>query len=101
MDLDDILEADTFDRATLVTLAERIRASTTLEQFIYRESELDEVWRLVDMAVAQAGGASDRTRLEELRRAIMETHDLVGIDHRPAAAANRLNEALLAGMADG
>jgi len=100
MDLDDILEAESFDRATLTTLAERLRASKTLEHFVYRESELDEVWRLIDVAVARADNATQRARLTQLRAAVVEAHDLVGVDHRPAAAANRLSEAILAGLAD-
>jgi hypothetical protein len=99
MDLDDVMEAQDFDRATLGTVAERLRGSRTLEQFIYREAELDEVWRLLDTAVLHAGSLEERMRLTQLREAVVEAHDLVGAEHNPQAAANRLSEAVLAGLA--
>ena len=99
MDIDDILEAEDFGRATLTRLADRLRASTTLEQFIYRETELDEVWRLVDVAMSAAETSAERLRLAALREAVVTAHDMVGIEHRPVAAASRLGEAVLAGLA--
>ncbi|MBC2778909.1 hypothetical protein [Parasphingopyxis marina] len=100
MDLDDIMEVTAVDRATLKMLAERLRGSSSFEHFIYREAELDEAWRLIDLALATPDSGGDRKRLEDLRLAIAEAHDLVGVDHRPLAAAVRLEEAILADLAE-
>ena len=100
MDLDDILEADACDRATVSKLVDRLRGSRTPEQLIYRETELDELWRLVEAAVRQTAEPGARERLTRLRDAVEAAHDLVGVEQRPEAAAARLQEALIAGLAD-
>ncbi|MEO9132524.1 MAG: hypothetical protein ABI240_15125 [Sphingomonas sp.] len=76
---------------------DRIQRSSSDEQFIYRESELDELWRLVDVALG--GGDVDNSRdpeqLRQMRDAIHRAHDLVGMDGKPLEAAATLREALL------
>lgn len=78
--------------ATLQMLCIRIETSTSIEQLIYRESELDEVWRLADGALADANrncaGALEVGRIESLRALAMQVHDLLGVaEDAPAAAA--------------
>ena len=68
---------------TLAQLITRIELSRTEAQFIYRECELDEVWRLLD-------GGDDA----DLLAAVARAHDLVGMEGRPREAAQALREAL-------
>lgn len=97
MDLDTILPVDSISDITIQTLVDRIQRSSSDEQFIYRESELDELWRLVDVALG--GGDVDNSRdpeqLRQMRDAIHRAHDLVGMDGKPLEAAATLREALL------
>lgn len=87
--LDDIHDVDDYTQITIRALIDRIERSTTPEQFIYRETELDEMWRLVDIRLRHAEGA-ERTSLEALRKAIVAAHDLIGMDEKPAEAAQAL-----------
>jgi hypothetical protein len=79
---------------TLQALAARLEASDTEMQLVYRETELDELWRWADVALAQA--QRDRRSRDalahwaEVRAEIMRIHDLVGIDTDLAAAAQGL-----------
>jgi len=97
VDLDTILPVETMSDLTIQTLVERLQRSRTPEQFIYRESELDELWRLVDIAL-RAGTSADmrgEERLRQMRDAIHRAHDLVGMDGKPLEAAAALREALI------
>lgn len=89
VDLDDIHDVDDYSGATLGAMIDRLERSTTGEQFIYRETELDEMWRLVDIRLIQAGG-EERAALLVLREAIMRAHDLVGMEGKPMEAARLL-----------
>lgn len=96
MDLDDVMPVENFSDLTLQTLADRLARTRTPEQCIYRESELDEVWRLVDIAM-RAGdpdGLRDSEKLRQMRDAIHRAHDLVGMEGKPLEAAEALREAL-------
>ncbi len=99
VDPDSMVQIDDFSTATLGALAERLHASKRTEQLIYRESELDELWRLVEAELAAArrapGRAGEIERLEALSALAWEVHDLVGVDEDAPAAARRLREALL------
>ncbi|MBO0893388.1 MAG: hypothetical protein J2O39_03340 [Acidimicrobiales bacterium] len=84
--------------ATIEGVARRLRGSQGFVQLVYRESELDALWSLADLAVGKAAeheppeeagplgvegaGPEDRRQLRDL---IHEAHDLV--------AASRTNEA--------
>lgn len=84
--------------ATIEGIARRLRSSRGFVQLVYRESELDALWSLADLAVGKAAehdppegagplgvegaGPEDRRQLRDL---IHEAHDLV--------AASRTNEA--------
>ncbi|MCW3838334.1 hypothetical protein ACFQ1E_20005 [Sphingomonas canadensis] len=97
MDLDSILPIENMSDLTIQTLVDRIQRSRTDEQFIYRESELDELWRLVDIAL-RAGdpdGLRDAAQLRQMRDAIHRAHDLVGMEGKPAEAAAALRGALV------
>ena len=96
MDLDDVIAVENFSDLIIQVLADRLARSKTAEHCIYRESELDELWRLLDIAV-RAGdpdGLRDQASLIKLRDIVHRAHDLVGMDSAPVAAAAMLREAL-------
>lgn len=98
MDLDDAIAVENFSDLTIQTLADRLQRTKTAEQCIYRESELDELWRLLDIAVRSSALAEighDPARLALMRDIVHRAHDLVGMDDRPQEAATVLREALL------
>jgi hypothetical protein len=86
-------------RSVMLQLIERIKKSRTDEQLVYRESEIDEVWLLIDAEIAEArwagGKAADIGRLEAFKTAIMEVHDLIAVERNVGTAAVRLRESLL------
>lgn len=87
--LDDIHDVDDYSELTIRAMIDRLERSTTPEQFIYRETELDEMWRLVDIRIRIADGA-EKAALEDMRGAIVRAHDLVGMEGQPLDAANEL-----------
>ena len=97
MDLDDILPVENFSDLTIQTLADRLQRTRTAEQCIYRETELDEVWRLIDIAVRSGDpdGLRDNETLRLMRDAVHRAHDLVGMDNKPLEAAAALREVLI------
>lgn len=96
MDLDSIFPVDNLSDLTLQTLVDRIARSTSEEHFIYRETELDELWRLADMAVSRGDLVGHRSpeQVLAMRAAIHRAHDLVGMDGKPLEAAEALRAAL-------
>lgn len=97
MDLDDIYDVTDYSQATLRAMIARLRQSRSQEQFVYRETELDEMWRLVDidLKLADSPTAAWR-RLTDLRTHIARAHDLVGMDDQPMEAAQVMETALQA-----
>ncbi|HEX7711093.1 MAG TPA: hypothetical protein VF418_09135 [Sphingomonadaceae bacterium] len=96
MDLDDIIPVENFSDLTIQTLADRLQRTRTAEQCIYRETELDELWRLIDIAV-RAGdpdGLRDGETLRRMRDAVHRAHDLVGMENKPIDASAALREVL-------
>ena len=91
-------EIDAFDAQSLTALIARLERSHSLEHLIYREAELDEVWRLVDGALREArrqrAGGEAVALLEALKTMIFKVHDLVGVDEDPKAAAVELRAGL-------
>jgi len=88
---------DDFSDETLRNIVAHLEESTTFEHFIYRESELDEVCRLVDDALRDSQGRVDeqrRARWHVIFDAARDAHDLVGIEE-PARAAERLRQILV------
>ena len=83
-----------FTDKSLLTLIRRIERSHTPEHMIYREAELDEVWRLVDGALrdfrARGGTKEVAAILERLRAIVMRAHDFVGVNSDVVKAAAEL-----------
>ena len=93
-DVDSTVDLVDYRADTLLRTAQRIGASKTTEQMIYREAELDEVWRLIDMDRAQAPADSPRHgELGRLLELVRRAHDLVGQDEDASAAAALVQEA--------
>lgn len=96
MDLDDVIPVENFSDLTIQVLVDRLQRTRSAEQCIYRESELDELWRLLDIAV-RAGdpeGLRSKDTLSRMRDAVHKAHDLVGMDGKPKEAADMLRTAL-------
>jgi len=95
MSLDDIHDIDDYSEITMQAMIDRLRRSRSEEHFVYRETELDEMWRVVDISINRAlGGSLELAGLNELRRVIECAHDLVGMEGKPVEAAEAL-EAIL------
>jgi hypothetical protein len=91
-DLDDVIEIREVGPELLRTLANRIAQSSTWEHMVYRENEIDQVWRLIDRPRPLTDLPPET--LKRLQANIMAIHDLVGVDHRPAEAAALLEQVL-------
>jgi len=95
--IDETFEPHDFSVATLATISERIARSRSLEEFVYRESELDDLWRILDYAVKDAhwiGDARHAGRLEIIRAHVQSAHDHVAADvPAPAEAMAALRHA--------
>jgi len=96
LNLNDVLPIENFSDLTIQILADRLQRSTTAEQHIYRESELDELWRLLDVAVRRGDpeGIREKAWLVAMRDSAHKAHDLVGMDGRPKEAAEVLRAVL-------
>jgi hypothetical protein len=68
--------------ATVKTIIAQIEASTTGDHLVYRESELDALWSLADMAVRRSEPGA-----VALRDLLWSAHDLVGEGRCEAAIA--------------
>ena len=86
------------DRApkTLLALADRIEATRDDMHLVYRETELDELWRWIDADIDDTRASRDAAALPELlalKAEVMAIHDLVGgVDADTSNAARRLRE---------
>lgn len=93
MSLNQALPVDDFGNGTLLLLIERLEASSSFQQYIAREAEMDDVWRHVETALknARSAGAPPKqvARLQRLMDAVMAAHDLVAGDE-PLEAAGHL-----------
>ncbi|PQA87627.1 hypothetical protein [Hyphococcus luteus] len=95
MDLDDICDIEAVSRRTLEAMTERIRASRSEEHFIYREAELDQIWRIIGARAEEKRRDSQARRdLAALQKAVHQAHDLIGLNPQPIAAAGVLRQAL-------
>jgi hypothetical protein len=90
-----IVTVEDFSNETLQNLVTHLEVSTQFDHFIYRESELDGVCRLVEMAIKETPASDTHAtrRLEEVLGAARDAHDLVA-DEKPQEAASRLREVL-------
>lgn len=85
---DRIVIVDDTSVETLRNIQAHLRISSTFEHCAYREAELDEVWRLLDMRLRVASGA-ELDHLARMREVIWQAHDLVG-SGRPLDAARAM-----------
>jgi hypothetical protein len=96
--LNQLYEINDFSPDTIRRLAERIAETAQPEDLLYREAELDDLWRQVGTALedAKAVVADPVTTnfLTELLALVHEVHDLVGSKNDPSRAAERLRTAL-------
>lgn len=91
-DLDVALEISELRRDLLLLLATRIERSKTVEHLVYRELEIDQVWRLLDAGEAVPGlPVASQSRL---RAEIEKVHDYIGVDGDVQRAASALRSAL-------
>ena len=96
MNPDHLVPVEDFSEETLRSIVAHLDVSTTFEHFVYRESELDEVCRLVDDALQGGHGRDDeqrRARWQVIFDAARDAHDLVGTED-PERAAERLRQIL-------
>ena len=96
MNPDHLVPVEDFSEETLRNIVAHLEASTTFEHFVYRESELDEVCRLVDDVLREGMrrvDAEQRARWQLIFEAARDAHDLVGIEE-PERAAERLRQIL-------
>jgi hypothetical protein len=94
MDLDSVHPISEVSRLTLEELICRIEQSKTPEQLVYRECEIDEVWRLLGPNLPNLQLPAPGMQPDALKRAVLEAHDLVGVDGNVAAAAAVLRAAM-------
>jgi hypothetical protein len=85
---DGAVPIDDFTPETIDDLVERIRASQREEEFVYREAELDDLWRIVDTALFNAHRdlvpRREVEHLQSLLAVVRRAHDLVGHGHPEA-----------------
>ena len=83
MNLNRPLPVHDFSPDTLLALIERIDSSSGFQHFIFREAELDDLWRQVERALVGAQSQGDEQkdvgRLQILLDCVMAAHDLVSI----------------------
>jgi hypothetical protein len=89
MDVEALNEIVDYSPLTLQTLADTIGRSRSPEQLIYRECELDELWRMLDLEIEgiQTAAPAELPRLVSLRDEVMKAHDLIGVEGNCNAAA--------------
>jgi hypothetical protein len=98
-DLDDLMTVSELSADILYLMASRIEASRTVEQIVYRETELDEVWRIADLALARSRARVGERRgaapsgIAEVAALVHAAHDLIGDTEDIAAAAAELRKA--------
>lgn len=91
MDPTRIVTIQDYTPATLQAVIAQLECSTSVDHFVYRESELDALWSLLEVALRtarhQRAPGAELARLERLFQAVREAHDLVAAEAPMAAAA--------------
>lgn len=97
--LDDIHDIDDWSQLTIWALIDRIQKSSTFEHCVYRETEIDELWRILDIASATAvrEALPEAADLLGLKAIAMQAHDLIGVEGKLAEAAELLKEHFVKG----
>jgi hypothetical protein len=90
-----IVNVEDFSNDTLSNIAEHLDVSNDFDHYVYRESELDGVCRLVEEAIKETPNSDTHAmaRLELVLSAARDAHDLVA-DEKPGPAAMRLRSVL-------
>ena len=82
-DIDRVVWMDDLSVATLIRLVERLEKTSEMEQFIFREAEMDDAYRQADMelrsAVREQLQPEVITGLERVRSLVFKAHDFVGL----------------------
>ena len=93
-DVDRVVWMDDLSVRTLIKLVERLESTTEMEQFIFREAEMDDAYRQADadlrLATREQLRAEVVVGLERVRSLIFTAHDYVGLG-KTAEAINELN----------
>jgi hypothetical protein len=80
----DVVRVEGLSPETVEAVIDRIHASTDFDHLVYRESEVDALWSLADMAARRAEPGADT--LVDL---LWAAHELIG-EGRPSAAVGEL-----------
>jgi hypothetical protein len=88
-----IVDVQALDPATVTAVIRQVEVSPQADQLAYRESEVDALWTLADMAVKEG-----QPEAQEWLELLWEAHDHVGDGNHPQALAalERLRDALSA-----
>ena len=82
-EVDRVVWMDDLSVRTLIKLVERLESTVEMEQFIFREAEMDDAYRQADMEVRRAVReqlAPDVIAgFERVRSLVFSAHDLVGL----------------------
>lgn len=90
---DRIVSITDYSDDTLRNLVAHLDVSDRFEHYIYRESELDELLRLVLLTLESGTAREQQDQLLSLFSAARAAHDLIG-DEKPREAADRLRQVL-------
>ena len=98
---EDVLAIMDFSNDTLLGIAERLESSTTFEDLIHREIELDQVWSRVDTVIGNLRAArpvnhDHLAAVEKMAALVYEAHDLAA-EGQNTEAAGRLRTAMMLG----
>ena len=93
-DVDRVVWIPDLSVKALIGLVERLEQTTQLEQFIFREAEMDDAYRQADtdvrLAVREGLPTEFVDGLQRVRSLIFAAHDLVGLG-KAQEAARELN----------
>lgn len=75
----DMHPVDDLHADTVAAVADRTEVATSFAELIYRESEVDALWSLVDIQVRQAevNGSPELARWLQIRDLLWQAHDLI------------------------
>jgi hypothetical protein len=105
-DVDRVVGMDDLSVRTLIKLVERLEGTSEIEQFIFREAEMDDAYRQADMDVRLALREQLRPEviagLKKIRALVFAAHDYVGLG-QTAEAIRELNSVIgiKVGLQDG
>lgn len=96
-DVDRVVWVEDLSVRSLIQLIDRLRQTEQMEQFIFREAEMDDAYRRADadLRLAVRVDASQETvdGLERVRALIFAAHDFVGLSDT-ARAIEELNKVI-------